>query len=199
MNPLAAAALYQHSAWRFHMASIGRRATVPIMTRFVALIRAVNVGGTGHLPMAKLKAMCVDAGFERIETYIASGNLVFDSATPVSKVKAELERRLHEHAGKPVGVLIRSAAEMAAILKTNPFEKSEPKFTHVVFLDRAPPKDWGSGVSGQADEEIKSGKREMYVHYPSGMGRSKLKIRAAASGTARNLNTVRKLAEMASR
>ena len=167
------------------------------MTRFVALVRAVNVGGTGDLPMTKLKAMCADAGFARIETYIASGNVVFDSAASPSKVKAELERRLHEHAGKPVGVLVRSAAQMAAILQANPFAKSEPKYTYVIFLDRAPPKDWRNGVSGQADEEIKTGKREMFVHYPSGMGRSKLKIRATAAGTARNLNTVSKLVEMA--
>ena len=169
------------------------------MARFVALIRAVNVGGTGKLPMTKLKAMCEDAGFSRVETYIASGNVVFDSAAAPSKTKTELERKLHDHAGKAVGVMVRSAKEMAAILKTNPFAKSEPKYTYVVFLDQAPPEDWRDGISGQADEEIKAGKCEIYVHYPTGMGRSKLKIRVAAAGTARNLNTVSKLVEMAQR
>ena len=66
-----------------------------------------------------------------------------------------------------------------------------------MFLDVSPPADTLKGVTGQVDEVIQLGKREIYVHYPSGHGRSKLKIRAAASGTARNLNTVTKLAQMA--
>ena len=72
------------------------------MAKYIALLRAVNVGGTGKLPMAELKAMCADAGFARVETYIASGNVVFESNGAPSRVKAELERRLLAHAGKPV-------------------------------------------------------------------------------------------------
>jgi len=64
------------------------------MTRYIALLRAVNVGGTGKLPMSELKAMCCDAGFARVETYIASGNVVFESKAAPSRVKAELEGRL---------------------------------------------------------------------------------------------------------
>jgi uncharacterized protein (DUF1697 family) len=96
------------------------------LTRYVALLRAVNVGGTGALPMAELKAMCIDAGFTGVETYIASGNVIFDSKAAAARVKAELEARLLAHAKKPVGVLIRTAAEMANVLKANPFRKNEP-------------------------------------------------------------------------
>ena len=64
------------------------------MTTYIALLRAVNVGGTGKLPMAELKAMCNDAGFARVETYIASGNVAFDSKAAAAKVKSELEKRL---------------------------------------------------------------------------------------------------------
>src|SRR6266567_2071209 len=74
------------------------------MTRYIALLRAVNVGGTGNLPMANLNSMCNDAGFSRVETYIASGNVVFESEAAPSRVKAELEARLLAYAGKPVGV-----------------------------------------------------------------------------------------------
>ena len=73
------------------------------MVKYVALLRAVNVGGTGKLPMADLKAICSDAGFTQVETYIASGNVVFESKMTPSKVKSELEKRLHEYSGKPVG------------------------------------------------------------------------------------------------
>jgi len=167
------------------------------MTRYVALLRAVNVGGTGKLPMADLRAICRDAGFTRVETYIASGNVIFESKGAPSKVKAELEVRLAAYAKKPVGVVLRSAAEMAAVLKANPFPKAEPKFTYAIFLDLRPLRDALEHAVGQSDEEMRLGDREIFVHYPSGMGRSKLRIPAAKTGTARNMNTVAKLAEMA--
>jgi uncharacterized protein (DUF1697 family) len=169
------------------------------MTRYVALLRAVNVGGSGKLPMSKLKTMCCEAGFARVETYIASGNVVFDSKAPPSRVKAELERRLRDDVGKPIGVLLRSAAEMLAVLKANPFRGTAPKYTYALFLDEPPHKDALRQVSGRQDEQLSLGEREIFVHYPSGMGRSKLKIAAARTGTARNMNTVAKLAEMASK
>ncbi|OKO77738.1 DUF1697 domain-containing protein [Bradyrhizobium sp. NAS96.2] len=167
------------------------------MPRYVALLRAVNVGGTGKLPMAELKAMCVDAGFADVETYIASGNVVFSSKLGAPKVKAALEQRLQAYAGKPVGVAVRSADEIAAVLKANPFPKAPPNFTVAIFLDEPPSKDALKDVKGQQDEQMRLGKREIYVAYGSGMGRSKLKIPAATSGTARNLNTIAKLAELA--
>src|SRR6516162_9230398 len=72
------------------------------MTRYIALLRAVNVGGTGKLPMSELRAMCCDAGFARVETYIASGNVVFESKAAPSRVKAELEGRLHATLRSPL-------------------------------------------------------------------------------------------------
>jgi len=169
------------------------------MTRYVALLRAVNVGGTGKLPMADLKSICEDAGFARVETYIASGNVVFESNAALAKVKAELEARLLKYAGKPVGVVVRTAAEMRAVLKANPFPEAEGRYTYAIFLDHSPPRDALDHAVGQSDEKMSLGDREIFVHYPSGMGRSKLKIPAAKSGTARNMNTVAKLAEMASK
>jgi uncharacterized protein (DUF1697 family) len=167
------------------------------MTAYVALLRAVNVGGTGKLPMSELKAMCADAGFASVRTYIASGNVVFDSDLPEAEIKAALQERLEAHMGKPVSVFVRTAEEMAAIVAGNPFPDREARFTAVHFLDAPPPADLLDGVSGRKDEEIRPGRREIYVYYGEGMGRSKLKIRAAAIGTGRNMNTVAKLAEMA--
>jgi uncharacterized protein (DUF1697 family) len=169
------------------------------LTRYVALLRAVNVGGTGALPMAKLKAMCIDAGFTGVETYIASGNVIFDSKAAAARVKAELEARLLAHAKKPVGVLIRTAAEMANVLKANPFRKNEPKYTHVVFLDARPPRDALDHAVGASGETMALGKREIFIQYPDGAGRSRLRIPAAKAGTARNLNTVAKLAALAAK
>ncbi len=167
------------------------------MGSFVALLRAVNVGGTGKLPMSELKKMCEELGFSAVRTYIASGNVVFASRKSEAAIKTALDKRLEAYAGKPVGVIVRSAAEMAEVAANNPFPKAKPNFTVAIFLDQAPPADTLAGVRGKQDEEIRLGRREIYVHYPSGMGRSKLVIAAAKSGTARNMNTIVTLAEMA--
>jgi uncharacterized protein (DUF1697 family) len=167
------------------------------MASLVALLRAVNVGGTGKLPMSDLKDICEELGFGAVRTYIASGNVVFESRKSEAAVKATLEKRLEAYAGKPVGVLVRTAAEMAQVLADNPFPKAAPNRTMAVFLDRAPPADTLAGVRGQKDEEIRLGRREIYIHYGEGMGQSKLVIAAAKAGTARNMNTVAVLAKMA--
>ena len=167
------------------------------MTSFVALLRAVNVGGTGKLPMSDLKDICEYLGFGTVRTYIASGNVVFTSRKPEAAIRAALEQRLEAHAGKPIGVLVRTAAEMAQVLADNPFPKAAPNRTMAVFLDRAPPADTLTSIRGRKDEEIRLGRREIYIHYSQGMAASKLVIAAAKSGTARNMNTVATLARMA--
>lgn len=169
------------------------------MTTYIALLRAVNVGGTGRLPMADLKALCAKLGFRRIETYIASGNVVFDCGLAEEKVRAQLESLLLEYAGKAVGAFVRTADEMKILLKRNPFPDQEPKLTYSFFLHEKPAADALDDVRGRADEEIRLGRREIYVYYPSGMGQSKLQIPAARLGTSRNMNTVAKLVELSSR
>lgn len=167
------------------------------MAAFVALLRAVNVGGTGKLPMTELKAMCEELGFGAVRTYIASGNVVFTSRKSESAIKAVFEKRLHAYAGAPVGVLVRSAAAIAEVLADNPFPKMAPNRTVAIFLDKTPPADTLAGIRGQKDEEVKLGRREIYVYYGDGMGTSKLVIPAAKTGTARNMNTIATLAKMA--
>jgi uncharacterized protein (DUF1697 family) len=168
-----------------------------IMTTYIALLRAVNVGGTGKLPMADLKRICEHAGFEAVQTYIASGNVVFDSTQSAAQVKAVLEQALQDYAGKPVGVMVRTAAELAKVLGANPYPDAAPNRTVTIFLDAAPAADAIEKASGRKDEQLALGKREIYVHYGEGMGDSKLKIPAAQTGTARNINTVAKLVSMA--
>jgi uncharacterized protein (DUF1697 family) len=167
------------------------------MTKYVALLRAVNVGGSGNLPMTELKSMCESSGFLNARTYIASGNVVFESKLSEPAVKAKLERCMASYAGKPVEVMVRTGPEMAAVLARNPFKSRPANQTVAIFLDERPPKDTLKTMSGQGTEEVALGAREIYVHYGEGMGRSKLKIPAARKGTARNMNTIAKLAEWA--
>lgn len=157
------------------------------------------MGGTGKLPMTELKSMCEAAGFAQVQTYIASGNVVFDSAKSAAQVKALLEAALAQYAGKPVAVLVRTAAEMRAVLDSNPFPDGAPNRVMTIFLDQAPAADTLHKLPGRKDEQLAMGKREIYVHYGDGMGSSKLRIPAAEAGTARNMNTVAKLAQLAER
>jgi uncharacterized protein (DUF1697 family) len=167
------------------------------VTVFVALLRAVNVGGTGKLAMSDLKAICEAAALDRVRTYIASGNVVFRTDRAEAEVKATIEAGLLAHAGQPVGVLVRSAEAMAAVRDANPFPERAPNRTVAIFLDAAPPADALTLATGLNGEEMRLGGREIYVHYGNGMADSKLRIPAAAAGTARNMNTIAKLAEMA--
>jgi len=167
------------------------------MTAYVALLRAVNVGGTGKLPMTELAAMCSACGFQNVKTYIASGNVVFTSRLKEARVKRGLEAKLFDYAGKSVGVMVRTPAEMQQVLKNNPFKTGPGNRTVAIFLDEPPPKDALEAITGRGEEKVALGKREIYVLYGEDMGRSTLKIPAAKAGTARNMNTVAKLAELA--
>ena len=93
-------------------------------------------------------------------------------------------------------MLVRTSAEMAAVLAKNPFPEAPAKWTVAIFLDAPPPRDTLKTLSGRKNEDVRLGRREIYVHYPEGMGISKLKIPAAKTGTAHNMNTIAKLAAM---
>ena len=166
------------------------------MTGYVALLRAVNLFGR-PLKMADLKRIAEEIGLESPRTFIASGNLLFASGKSENAVKALLERAVESHMGKPIGVMVRTASEIAAVAKANPFADQPGNRVVAIFLDHPPPRDAVSQAKNVADERMALGTREIYVHYPSGQGGSKLRIPAAANGTARNMNTVKKLAELA--
>jgi uncharacterized protein (DUF1697 family) len=170
---------------------------VTIVKTYVALLRAVNVGGTGRLPMSTLKQMCEEVGLRQVRTYIASGNIVFKSDTEEAEIKSALEGRLQAYAGKPVGVLVRLAGEMAAVLARNPFQGEPGNRTVALFVDDPLPADALDHATGLRREQLRLGKREIYIFYGDGMANSRLRIPAANAGTARNMNTIAKLVEMA--
>ena len=163
------------------------------MQRFGVFLRAVNVGGTGKLPMTDLRDICAECGFENIKTYIASGNVALNSALAPREIAVRLEEALQGYAGKPVGVFVRSQAELTAIAVENPFADAAGDQVTAILLDDDPKGAIVRGVKGQKDEIIKAGTNVIYVHYPSGMGTSKLKLLGAEHGTARNMNTIAKM------
>jgi len=164
------------------------------MTARVALLRAVNVGGTGALPMAELRAMGEACGFANARTYIASGNLLFTTDLPEAEIKARLEARLLARAGKPVEVFVRTQAELAVIVATNPFPDAHGS-RHMVFFHDAPPApELIARCRDIQGERLALGPRELHVDYGEGIRTTKLKIPDKLARTTRNMNTVRKLA-----
>jgi len=168
---------------------------MPVSTAYAALLRGINVGGV-KLLMTDLARLCDRAGFACVKTYIASGNVVFTSTKKEAAVRAAIEASLAAHTGRPVPVLVRTAAELAATVAANPFPGIAGNRLLVFFLPDAPPANVLAGVLSPDGEELAVRGRELFVHYPNGMGRSKLKVPLWNVGTSRNFNTVQKLAAM---
>ena len=169
------------------------------MTAYVALLRGVNLVGKSSLRMADLKSIADELGLEKARTFIASGNLLFLSEEPEEKLRRALEDRIRAHMGKEVRVILRSAGEMDAAARANPFREAPGNNVQAFFMNEPPPEDWLETVRNRADDErIATANREVYVAYGErGIGRSRLRIPAAEAGTARNMNTVARLAELA--
>lgn len=163
----------------------------------IMLLRAVNVGGTGMLPMVELRALCESIGCRAVRTYIQSGNVVCSSPLTAARVKAKVEKAVTEKLGKPVQVMVRSLDELESVVANNPFPDAAPNQLLVMFLDEAPPRSALASCVIPGTERVELRGREVFVHFPEGMGRSKLKVPFAAAGTGRNLNTVRALIAMA--
>ncbi len=167
------------------------------MHAYVALLRAINVGGTGKLAMADLRQLCERCGFRDVATYIQSGNVVFRSQLSETAVKQALEPALAKKMGKAFGVVVRTAAELLEVVEKNPFPDAAPHRVVIVFLDEPPPRNSLKGIVAPAGEELVLSGRELFIHFPNGQGQSKLKVPFQKAGTGRNLNTTRKLAAMA--
>ncbi len=184
------------------------------MNTFVALLRAVNVGGTGKLPMASFRKLLQDLGFENVQTYIQSGNAVFnakgarfDSAAKVAKViGAELEKLM----SAPCGVMVRTHNELERVIAENPFAEAaaaDGSKVHGGFLaGNAGP---GTQAALQAIVDKYPARRDrfhlvgdtLYLHLPNGAAETKFSGKGldkalGVPATGRNWNTVLKLHAM---
>ena len=166
------------------------------MTAYVALLRAVNVSGTGKLPMASLRTMGEACGFAHVRTFIASGNLLFATDASEATARDAIAGRIAAFFGKPVPVFVRSAAEMRAVAEANPFADDKPSRVMTYFLDETPAQGMIDEARNIAGERLALGPRAVYVSYGEAIGSSKLKIPTIQRGTARNMNSVAKMAEL---
>lgn len=166
------------------------------MTAYVAMVRGVMPVGKGVLPAAKLKKMGEECGFEKVRTFIATGNLLFVSKSSETAVLRALRSRIDDHFGRPTPTFVRSAMEMAEVVAGNPFGDDKPSRVMAHFIDAAPVKAMIDEARDAAGERIALGPRLLYVSYGEGIGKTRLKLPAVKLGTARNMNSVAKMAAL---
>ncbi len=176
------------------------------MTVWIALLRAVNVGGHNILPMADLRDALTKAGLASVKTYVQSGNLVFRSDRPRHDLGPLIADSVHSCFGFRPPVLVLAPEELARALTGHPFAKavSEPTTLHFFFMDRALPDATAAFLKSVAapGEAYAFRGKVLWLHLPNGIARSKLAQRVMALPmdiTARNLRTVSALVDLAAR
>ena len=181
------------------------------MPVFVALLRAVNVGGYGKLSMADFRALLEDLGYQQVQTYIQSGTAVFEAKGTAASVARELAAALKKHTGAPVEVVIRTHEELTRVIAENPFAaeaSADGARVHLVFLAGAAPAGAAQGLQRIVDQYPARRDRfhlaghTLYLHLPDGAADTKFtgktmdRALGGVVGTARNWNTVVKLHAM---
>jgi uncharacterized protein (DUF1697 family) len=178
------------------------------MQTYIALLRAINVGGNSKIAMADLKAMLADLGVDNPQTVLQTGNLVFQTATSTcDKLEDKFEKALAERFELTTDVFVRTAEEWRHAIAANPFAKeaaNDPSHLLIMPLKKAPTKpmvqELQTAIHGR--EFVAAVGRELFIVYPDGIGRSKLtnkliETRLATRGTGRNWNTALKLEQLA--
>jgi uncharacterized protein (DUF1697 family) len=181
------------------------------MTTFVALLRGINVGGRNRMSMDALRELVTSLGYEDVGTYVQSGNVVFSGTGSPSEAARAIESGIADVLGLDVAVMVRSAPQLARILRDNPYAGlgADPKTVHVTFLAE-PPDDRhrreleevaaGSGPDGLfGDDRFALLGADVFLFCPGGYGRTKLnnaffERRAGGEATTRNWRTVTTLA-----
>ena len=176
------------------------------MPRYVALLRGINLGPRNRVAMPALREALEEAGFDDVKTYVQSGNVVLGSRAKPEAVRRKVEQVIADRFGLEIPVVVRTRAELAAVVKRNPLGKvaTEPKRYQVSFLEKKLPAKTLKELEAVAapTEQVVAHGREIYAWHPSGVARSKLWEKLAGKGlgvtaTARNWTTVEALLELA--
>ena len=176
------------------------------MLRQVVLLRGINLGSRNRIAMPALREAFENAGFEDVQTYLQSGNVVLSSRAAPTTVARKAKGLVADRFGLEIDVVVRTRDELAEVVRRNPLGKvaKDPKRYQVSFLDRKPGPKVVEELAALAtgDERLVADGRELYAWHPAGVARSKLWAALAGRGlgvtaTARNWTTVTKLLELA--
>lgn len=174
---------------------------------FVALLRGINVSGRNKIPMSELRSLCAELGWEDVQSYIQSGNLLFKAELTAAKLETELERAIERRFGFSIPILVRAAAVWPSYVRDNPYPDAsqiEPNLVMLALSKVVPKPD----AVEKLQERAVSGERivrvgdALWFHYARGVAKSNLSPAlidrlVGSPVTARNWRTVLKLHEMA--
>ena len=173
--------------------------------KHVALLRGINVGGNTAVPMAQLKGICEDLGWENVSTLLRSGNVVFASSLPDTKLEEQLQGALDEAFGISFPVVVRSRKRFSAVLSENPFEEetAEDPSRVILYLSKrapAPSAHESLAAKASAGESVVQQRGGVWIHYPNGLARSKVTPAVidrafGSAATGRNWKTLVKLCD----
>jgi uncharacterized protein (DUF1697 family) len=178
------------------------------VARLIVLLRGVNLAGRNRVAMPALRDALEESGFEAVSTYVQSGNVVLTSQAPAKQVGSDVQRVVADRFGLDIAVVVRTRAQLAAVVKRNPLGKvaKSPKLYQVTFLEKPPSAEVVRKLEAAAagKEQVAHIGRELYAWHPDGVARSKLATLMSGkglgvTGTARNWTTVTKLLEVAGR
>lgn len=177
------------------------------MTIYVALLRGINVGGHNKIKMAELRNMFQSMGLNRVQTYIQSGNVLFDSPEDANSLRNRLELEIERVFSISLTVILRTSVELERIVTNCPFsetvrgeaEASTEAETFYVSLLLEPPSPEGIeqlGTFSSESDEFRIKEREVYLLLREGVRNSKLAnnlFRLNVPSTTRNWKTMNKL------
>jgi uncharacterized protein (DUF1697 family) len=176
------------------------------MARHIVLLRGINIGSRNRIAMPELREALVSAGFDDVQTYVQSGNVVLSSGKSATEVTRTCERQIKASFELDIDVVTRTRAQLAKVVEKNPLAKvaTDPKRYQVSFLSAKPSAEAMRKLEEAAAEQerVVLAGREIYAWHPEGIGRSRLWTLLAGRGlgvtaTARNWTTVTKLLELA--
>ncbi len=170
------------------------------MKIYIALLKGINVGGHKKVPMAKLRELLNSEGFENVQTYIQSGNIILQSSDAAASVEEKIHKAILSHFGFDVSVIAKTREELQTIFDASPFAKEKREKSYFIILNAVPE----VGLVQEAEkisyenEEFKIIKNSLYFHSSAGYGKAKFNMntferKLNVIGTARNYNTMVKL------
>lgn len=175
-------------------------------TRWIALLRGINLGNHNKIPMAELRELCTEIGWAQARTYIQSGNIVFTAPGPGEALENRLTEAIAEHFGHDVPTIVRAAEDWPVYIQSNPFpgaSEREPNRVMLALARQAPAAGAAENLQQRAtaSERVVQSADALWIHFAGGSGRSKLTPAllnrlAGSPVTTRNWRTVVKLGDM---
>ena len=170
------------------------------MKTYIALLKGINVGGHKKVSMAELRDLLAKSGFQNVQTYIQSGNVIFKSVDETHNIEVKISNLISVHFGFDVSVIVKTNPELQLIFDSCPFENAKKEKSYFIILNKIPERNLIEEINkiSYDDEEIIIKNNCLYFYCPKGYGQTKFNMstyerKLKVNGTSRNYNAMVKL------